>query len=125
RELIPRVAAELLDVDASPVVAPASASPPLDAERLSGNYERLHQRVDVTVDAAIASLVANTEPSGVLSTLGIEPMRLEVLPLDPEAGTFLTLDPRSGVDEVVVFAWSGESAASGISIDGRLHRRVD
>jgi CubicO group peptidase (beta-lactamase class C family) len=125
RELIPRVAAELLDVDASPVVAPASASPPLDAERLSGNYERLHQRVDVTVDASTASLVASTEPSGVLSTLGIEPMRLEVRPLDPEAGTFLTLDPRSGVDDVVVFAWSGESAASGIYIDGRLHRRVD
>jgi CubicO group peptidase (beta-lactamase class C family) len=125
RELIPRVAADLLDVDASPVVAPAPASPPLDPERLRGGYERLHQRVEVSVEPDTGGLVADAEPSGVLGALGIGPMRLELRPLDAEAGTFLALDPRAGVDEVVVFAWPGDADASGIYIDGRLHRQVD
>jgi hypothetical protein len=119
------VAAELLDVDASPMVAAAPSSPSLDPERLRGSYERLHQRVDVSLDPDTGGLVADAEPSGVLGTLGIRPMRLELRPLDPEAGAFLALDPRAGIDEVVVFAWSGDSDASGIYIDGRLHRRAD
>jgi CubicO group peptidase (beta-lactamase class C family) len=126
QELIPRVARDLLDVDASPALGPASASPPLDPERLRGTYERLHQRVDVTADRDTGGLVANTEPSGVLVALGIEPMRLELRTLDPEAGAFLVLDPRTGIDEVVVFPSSPDSdASSGVYIDGRLHRRVD
>ena len=80
--------------------------------------------MDVALDADSGNLVAITEPSGVLGALGIEPMRLDLRPLDPETGTFLTLDPRTGVDEVVAFAWSREADASGIYIDGRLHRRL-
>ena len=121
RELILSVAADLLDVDAPPA-SPAASAPP-DPERLRGSYERLHQRVDVTLDAG-GSLVASTEPSGVLSDLGVEPMHLELRPLDPEAGTFLALDPRTGVDDVVVFACSRDADASGIYVDGRLHRRL-
>jgi CubicO group peptidase (beta-lactamase class C family) len=125
RELIPRVAADLLDVDGSPMPTPASAPPP-DPERLRGSYERLHQRVDVTLDPDTRRIVARAEPSGVLGALGIEPMHLELRPLDPEAGVFLALDPRAGIDEVVVFASSRDDTdAPGIYIDGRLHRRVD
>jgi CubicO group peptidase (beta-lactamase class C family) len=125
RDLIPRVAADLFDVDASPVVAPAAASPP-DPERLRGAYERLHQRVEVSMDAHSGGLVADAEPSGVLGTLGVGPVRLDLRPLDPEAGAFLALDPRAGIDEVVVFAGPRDTAdASGIYIDGRLHRRSD
>ncbi|MGH9230598.1 MAG: serine hydrolase domain-containing protein [Acidimicrobiales bacterium] len=124
RELVPRVAADLLDVDASPATSPAPGPSPLDPQRLGGSYERLHQRVDVIVDGDTSGLVADTEPSGVLGALGIEPLRLDLRSLDPETGTFLTLDPRTGVDEVVVFATAGEADASGIYIDGRLHRRL-
>ena len=131
RDLIPRVAADLLDVDASPVVEPvatAVASPP-GPERLHGAYERLHQRVEVSVDPDGERLVADAEPSGVLGTLGVAPMRLELRPLDPEAGAFLALDPRVGIDEVVVFAGlrdtDTDADASGINIDGRLHRRAE
>jgi CubicO group peptidase (beta-lactamase class C family) len=124
REIIPSVAADLLDVDASPVAAPIPGPPAPEPEPLRGGYERLHQRVDVTVDAATGGLVATTEPSGVLGALGIEPMRLELRPLDPETGTFLALDSRTGVDEVVVFTWSDGPDAAGVYIDGRLHRRV-
>jgi CubicO group peptidase (beta-lactamase class C family) len=124
RELIPRVAADLLDVDASPVHSPAPPERPLDPERLCASYERLHQRVDVRLDAHPDGLIAKTQPSGVLGALGIEPMHLELRLLDLEGGTFLTVDPRTGVDEVVVFAWSREGDASGIYIDGRLHRRL-
>ncbi len=124
REIIPRVAADLLDVDASPIAAPTPGSPPPEPERLSGHYDRLHQRVDVTVDAETGGLVATTEPSGVLGVLGIEPMRLELRPLDPGAGTFLALDSRTGVDEVVAFTWADGPDAAGIYIDGRLHRRI-
>jgi CubicO group peptidase (beta-lactamase class C family) len=130
RDLILRVAADLLDVDASPMVepvAPAAASPP-DPERLHGAYERLHQRVEVSVDPDSEGLVADAEPSGVLGTLGVRPMRLELRPLDPDAGAFLALDPRAGIDEVVVFAGPRDTAdtdASGIYIDGRLHRRAE
>jgi hypothetical protein len=131
RDLIPRVAADLLDVDASPVVAAAPSSPSPDPVRLRGTYERLHQRVDVSVDPDSGGLVADAEPSGVLGTLGVRPMRLELRPLDPEAGAFRALDPRAGIDEVVVFAGlretdtDAEADASGIYIDGRLHRRSD
>jgi hypothetical protein len=56
-------------------------------------------------------------------------MRLELRPLDPEGGAFLALDPRAGVDGVVVFAGPRDTEtdadASGIYIDGRLHRRAD
>jgi hypothetical protein len=124
REIIPRVAADLLDVDASPIAAPTPGPPPPEPERLSGHYDRLHQRVDVTVDAETGGLVATTEPSGVLGVLGIEPMRLELRPLDPGAGTFLALDSRTGVDEVVAFTWADGPDAAGIYIDGRLHRRI-
>jgi CubicO group peptidase (beta-lactamase class C family) len=124
RELIPRVAADLLEVDASPVAPPASGAPALDPGRLRGSYERLHQRVDVIVEPDTNTLVANTEPSGVLGALGIEPLRLELRPLDPETGSFVARDPRTDVDEVVVFAWSGEADASGVYVDGRLHRRL-
>jgi hypothetical protein len=83
--------------------------------------------VEVSVDPDSERLVADAEPSGVLGTLGVGPMRLELRPLDPEAGAFLTLDPRTGIDEVVVFAGprDTEADASGIYIDGRLHRRAD
>ena len=123
REIIPSVAADVLDVDASPIAAPTPGPAP-EPERVRGRYDRLHQRVDVTVDAETGGLVATTEPSGVLGTLGIEPMRLELRPLDPEAGTFLALDSRSGVDEVVAFTWADGADATGIYIDGRLHRRI-
>jgi CubicO group peptidase (beta-lactamase class C family) len=124
REIILRVAADLLDVDASPVAAPTPGPATPEPERLCGTYERLHQRVAVTVDAQTGGLVATTEPSGVLGALGIEPMRLELRPLGPEAGMFLALDPRTGVDEVVAFTWADGPDAAGIYIDGRLHRRI-
>jgi hypothetical protein len=131
RDLIPRVAADLLDVDASPMVEPVApaAAPPPDPDRLHGAYERLHQRVEVSVDPDSERLVADAEPSGVLGTLGVGPMRLELRPLDPDAGAFLALDPRAGIDEVVVFAGlrdtDTDADASGIYIDGRLHRRAE
>jgi hypothetical protein len=85
--------------------------------------------VEVSLDPDTGGVVADAEPSGVLGALGIGPMRLELRPLDAEAGAFLALDPRAGVDEVVVFAWPGDADvdldASGIYVDGRLHRRAD
>jgi hypothetical protein len=85
--------------------------------------------VEVSVDRDSGGLVADAEPSGVLGTLGVGPMRLELRPLDPEGGAFLALDPRAGVDGVVVFAGPRDTEtdadASGIYIDGRLHRRAD
>ncbi|HKA82943.1 MAG TPA: serine hydrolase domain-containing protein [Acidimicrobiales bacterium] len=124
RTIIPSVAADLLDVDASPIAAPTPGPAVPDPGRLSGHYDRLHQRVEVTVDAETGGLVARTEPSGVLGALGIEPMRLGLRPLDPEAGTYLALDPRTGVDEVVAFASADGPDTTGIYIDGRLHRRI-
>jgi hypothetical protein len=123
RDIIPRIAADVLDVDASPIAAPAPGPAP-EPERLRGHYERLHQRVEVTVNGETGGLVATTEPSGVLGALGIEPMRLELRPLDPGAGSFLALDSRTGVDEVVAFTWADGPDAAGIYIDGRLHRRI-
>jgi CubicO group peptidase (beta-lactamase class C family) len=131
RELIGRVAADLLDVDASPVAPRPEPAAALDLGRYVGSYERLHQRVDVAADPEAgpdtgrpAALVASTEPSGVLGALGIEPLRLSLRLVDPEAGAFVTRDPRTGTEEMVVFAGSGDGAASGVYLDGRLHRRV-
>jgi CubicO group peptidase (beta-lactamase class C family) len=118
-DVIRRVAGDLLEVDVSPV-APQAEPPGLDLVPLSGSYERLHQRVDVTPEPG--GLVATTEPSGVLRALGFAPMRLALRPLDPGAGAFVTRDPRTGTDEVVVFVGSGDGAASGLYLDGRLHR---
>jgi CubicO group peptidase (beta-lactamase class C family) len=127
RDLISSVAADLLDVDAGNGVLEPTASghavPGVDLAPLCGSYERMHQQVDVALDDG--ELVATAEPSGVLRALGNEPLQLVLRILDAEAGTFVTVDPRTGVDQVVVFSGTRDSGVAGVYLDGRLHRRSD
>ncbi len=129
RELIRRVAADLLDVDGShapPVPAASSSadspSPEGDLARYVGSYERLHQRIEVTPGPG--GLEVATQPSGVLGALGIDAVSITLRTLDPETGAFVGTDPLTGADEIVAFTGDRDGGARGLYLDGRLHRRV-
>jgi CubicO group peptidase (beta-lactamase class C family) len=126
-ELISRVVGDLLEVEAvhtppAPAAAPAGPLSATDLARYTGGYERLHQRVDVTLEAG--DLTVSTVPSGVLRALGIEAVDIRVRVSDPETGSFLGLDPLTGADRMVVFTGAGGGRAHGLYLDGRLHRRA-
>ncbi|HEY8524249.1 MAG TPA: serine hydrolase domain-containing protein [Acidimicrobiales bacterium] len=136
RGLVPRVAADLLDLDATPALAgpgtsgaagAAAADPgaPLpDAERFAGTYARLHQRIVVAADPEGPTLTATIEPSGVLAKLGSRHAEVRLRPLDPERGVFALTDPATGVDELAVFdRGDGTDPCRTLHLDGRLHRR--
>jgi hypothetical protein len=126
RELIRRVAADLLDVDGShaPAVPPSSASPSAAdvADRYAGSYERLHQRIEVTPGPQ--GLALAIQPSGVLGALGVDPVSITLRTLDPETGAFVGTDPLTGADEIVAFS-GDRDGARGLYLAGRLHRRID
>ena len=128
-DLIPRLAADLLDLD----VAPAWAREPAptaagngtvetvaDIEPFLGTYNRLHQRIVVTEGEG--GLVMSVEPSGVLAQLGARSEAIPLRPLDLSTGTFELTDPATGVAQVAVFD-DGVDVARAIHLDGRLHRR--
>ena len=125
RELIRRVAADLLDVDGShaPAVprSPASPSAADDPARYAGSYERLHQRIEVTPGPR--GLALATQPSGVLGALGVDPVSITLRTLDPETGAFVGTDPLTGADEIVAFT-GDRDGARGLYLAGRLLRRI-
>jgi CubicO group peptidase (beta-lactamase class C family) len=120
-ELIPRVVADLLEVDAR-VGTPAAGIAASDPARYVGRYERLHQHVEVTEGPD--GLVATTEPSGVLGKLGVSPATIALDPFDPETGAFRGVDPLTGATLFVVFSGEREGAARSLHLEGRLHRRT-
>jgi CubicO group peptidase (beta-lactamase class C family) len=128
RDLVPRVAADLLDLDATPrwaaTPAPDPSEPVPGIGRFVGTYHRLHQRVVATADDA-GTLTLTIEPSGVLAALGSRREVVSLRPLDAEAGVFALTDPATGVAEVAVFDHGGgdADACRAVHLDGRLHRR--
>jgi CubicO group peptidase (beta-lactamase class C family) len=128
RDLVPRVAADLLDLDATPAwaakPAPDPAEPVADVERFVGTYARLHQRIVVTADDT-GTLTLTVEPSGVLAALGSRQEVVTLRPLDPDAGVFELTDPATGVAQVAVFdhGTDARDACRAVHLDGRFHRR--
>jgi CubicO group peptidase (beta-lactamase class C family) len=106
RDVMPRLAGDLLDVDVGPwpqAASPAEgAEPGFDRSPYVGSYSRLHQRV-VVAEASGNGLMLTTEPSGVLAALGGRRAAAPLRPLDPAHGTFVMTDPTTGVDQIVVF----------------------
>jgi CubicO group peptidase (beta-lactamase class C family) len=123
-ELIPRVAADLLDLDAKPAWGAKPATDPpepvADPEPYVGTYARLHQRVVVSEDAG--QLTLTVEPSGVLAALGGRREVVPLRPLDVDNGVFELTDPATGVAQVAVFD-DGIDVSRAVHLDGRLHRR--
>jgi CubicO group peptidase (beta-lactamase class C family) len=124
-DLIPRVAADLLDLDASPAWLAKPAAVPLDplpdTAPFLGTYARLHQRIVVSDDGQ-GGLTLTVEPSGVLAALGGRREVVPLRPVDPENGVFRLTDPATGVDQVAVFD-DGVELSRAVHLDGRLHRR--
>jgi hypothetical protein len=87
-----------------------------------GVYDRLHQRI--TVAAPAGSPVLATEPSGMLQALGVRDAELPLRPLDHEGRVFVTTDPKSGMQELVVFTGLAGGPRTGVYLGGRLHRRT-
>jgi CubicO group peptidase (beta-lactamase class C family) len=125
RDLVPQVAADLLDLRAEELLAlPApggSAAEAVDPAPLVGTYDRLHQRVVVAEDRG--GLVLTTEPSGVLAALGARRAVAALRPVDVDRGLFVFTDPASGTDQVAVFG-PGDGEAPSLHVDGRIHRRL-
>jgi len=122
QQLIERVAADLLD---APTGESGGAVVEIAGESYGGHagvYDRLHHRITVTVPERSPVLV--TEPSGILYALGIREAELPLFPLDHEGRVFVTTDPMSGMQELVVFTGPAGGPRTAVYLGGRLHRRV-
>ena len=126
--LLGHLAADLLDVSAPDPGDPTGyGSPvtPADLAGVEGAYDRLHQRVVVSVDGS--ALLVATEPSGVLRALGVPGAVLDARPTgrsEDGALTAVATDPTTGQREVVVFTPGTASQPPGLHLGGRLHRQV-
>jgi len=92
---------------------------------VAGTYDRLHQRVIVSIDGD--RLLVATEPSGVLRALGVRGAVLDATPTglsEDGAVTAVAADPATGQREVVVFTAETPSQPSGLYLGGRLHRQI-
>jgi CubicO group peptidase (beta-lactamase class C family) len=123
QQLIERVAADLLDAttgESGGAVVEIAAGESYGGH--AGVYDRLHHRITVTVPEGSPVLV--TEPSGILHALGIREAELPLRPLDHEGRVFVATDPKSGMQELVVFTGPAGGPCTGVYLGGRLHRRV-
>ena len=92
---------------------------------MTGTYDRLHQRVTVAADGD--RLLVATEPSGVLTALGLQGAVLEARPTGrSEAGalTAVATDPLTGQREVVVVVPVTAATPASLYLGGRLHKRT-
>ena len=128
QHVLGRLAADLLDVEApdpgDPVGDGADVTP-ADLSAVAGSYDRLHQRVIVTVEGG--RMRVTTEPSGVLRALGVTTAVLDAEPTgrdDRSALTAVGTDPTTGQREVVVVVPATATLPASLYLGGRLHRRV-
>jgi CubicO group peptidase (beta-lactamase class C family) len=134
QELLGRLATDLLDVapDADEVQrgdGPGAIAPlgsPSSGGAWTGAYDRLHQRITVTVDGGRVHLAI--EPSGVLQALGQNGTTLEMTVLgtvEPDGRMVATgVDPATGQRELAVFTAATATRPRGLYLAGRLHRRT-
>ncbi len=127
QRLLDHLAAELLDVttgaDRPELSAPPD--PPPGGPDLAGHvgvYERLHQRITVHLDGAVA--VMATEPSGVLQALGVHDAQMVLTPVTTDGTVFAVTEPAGGAREHAVFVTHDGRPPTGLYLAGRLHRRV-
>ena len=128
QDLLGHLAADLLDVTAPDPGDPTGTGAPVgpgDVASVTGTYDRLHQRVTVSADGD--RLLVATEPSGVLTALGVRGTVLEATPVgrtEDDALTAVATDPATGQREVVVVTGDTPPQPAGLYLGGRLHRRV-
>jgi CubicO group peptidase (beta-lactamase class C family) len=127
QRLVEQVAADLLDVtagEAEPAAATrGAAGTGASYPGHAGTYDRLHQRLVVT-EGGDGRPVLTTEPSGMLRALGVATSKLALNPLDDQGLVFDTVDPASGMRELVVFTGPAGGSRTGVYVGGRLHRRT-
>jgi CubicO group peptidase (beta-lactamase class C family) len=128
QSMLGHLAADLLEVTApdpgDPVGDPGTVSGD-DLAATAGEYDRLHQHVEVTVDDG--GMRVATEPSGVLQALGLSAAVLDVSPTghdDTGALTAVGTDPTTGQREVVVIVPATTTQPAALYLGGRLHRRI-
>jgi CubicO group peptidase (beta-lactamase class C family) len=126
--LLDHLAADLLDVPAgadrveSAGLGPAEAAT-MDLSGHPGVYERLHQRIVVSLGEEGRPVLA-TEPSGVLQALGVTNAELTLDPASADGTVFVLTEPVGGTREHAVFVARDGEPPSGLYLAGRLHRRV-
>src|SRR5690606_17449551 len=107
--------------------AGAAARPVADPgalARWAGTYERLHHRV--VVRPTDRGLDLATEPSGVLTALGVRDAVLSMRPVESfDDGRLVVAgrDPATGLREVAVLVPGDGGRGPGLYLAGRLHRR--
>jgi CubicO group peptidase (beta-lactamase class C family) len=124
-DIIPTVGGDLLEVAVEPG---AETGPEVELdhpESFIGVYERLHQRIEITVDprADRNRLEMRVDPSGILQQLGREEAQVVLVPVDPAAGLFRAALPDTGLDEAVMFSSGDDGRPAGVYLQGRLHIR--
>lgn len=127
REVLPPLMGELLEVDIPQPAVLGTAGTLADPTPYVGSFDRLHQRIDVYVTAE-DGLAMSVTPSGMLSHLGRQSFKTELVPVDnvtpreiPSA-VFRATMPETGLDEPVVFTVLADGTP-GLYLHGRLHRR--
>jgi CubicO group peptidase (beta-lactamase class C family) len=121
-DLFPRLVGDLLEVTVPPGAETGPATTVDDPAEMIGVYDRLHQRVEISLDDR-GELEMRVEPSGVLEQLGREPALVKLVPVDVERGLFRASLPDTGVDEAVVWIPATEESPPAMYLQGRLHVR--
>jgi CubicO group peptidase (beta-lactamase class C family) len=125
--LWPEIVGDLVDVHVPLINEMGPPSPIADPAPFVGAYDRLHQRIEVTLaggpggDTALDMRIC---PSGVLDELGRADSVVRLVPINLPAGIFRATMPESGLDEPVVFTPPVGGACGAVYLYGRLHTRA-
>ncbi|HEY8545644.1 MAG TPA: serine hydrolase domain-containing protein, partial [Acidimicrobiales bacterium] len=127
--LWPEIVGDLVDIDVPLTTEMGPPCPLDDPAPFVGTYDRLHQRLEVSLVPGPAgggdqALDLRICPSGVLDELGRADAVVRLVPVDLASGIFRATMPESGLDEPVVFTPPVDGRCGGVYLYGRLHTRV-
>ena len=124
--LWPGIVGDLVDVHVPLINEMGPPSPLEDPRPFVGTYDRLHQRIEVTLAPGDGETALDMRicPSGVLDELGRADSVVRLVPINLPAGIFRATMPESGLDEPVVFTPPVAGTCGAVYLYGRLHTRT-
>jgi hypothetical protein len=124
-DLLAATADAVLGVDPPPLPTPLPAGEGPDPDRYTGIYERMHQRLAVA-GGRDDTLRMTIIPDELFALAGMRERTLTLHPID--AGRYLTVDPESGITQVVAMIGDDEDDDAGpvryVHFGLRAHVRI-